>query len=329
MSNGLQGFIPRASRDDVTILIMLRGRKTDNQRISPATVIIISFLVDLLDIILSLAVTILSGSVIMLSQLLEGISDLVSSGLLLVGFTRSNQKEDREHPFGYGREIYFWTLLSGIVMFTLTATLSIYLGWQRFINPQEVHNIYLAFIVLVLTTGTNGFAFYLSLKRLLRDRSIKGVAKIFLGSSLIETKTTFILDLMGMSASILGIIALLFYKISGDYRFDGLGAILIGATLAILAFILLIGVVDLIVGRSASLETEEKIKAVALNTPQVSKVLGLKTLHIGSEKLLVNMEVHLDHNLTTTQIEELIHKIKSDIKKEIPEVKHIQVELET
>ncbi len=296
---------------------------------SSKTVVIISFLVDFLDIVLSLAAAILSGSIIMVSQVLEGISDLISSGLLLVGVERSGQKEDRNHPFGYGREIYFWSLLAGIVMFTVTATLSIFFGWQRFIHPEEVHNIKLAFIVLAITAGTNGYAFYLSLKRLLRNRSIMGVARIFISSSLIETKTTFILDLMGMSASILGIFALGFYQITGDFRFDGLGAILIGATLAVLAFILLIGVVDLIVGRSASLETEAKIKAVALSTPQVNKVLGLKTLHIGSGRLLVNLDVHLNHNLTTRQIEGLIQKIKNDIKNQIPEVKHIQVELET
>lgn len=297
-------------------------------KISSGTVITISFLVDLIDIVLSLAVAILTGSIIMVSQTLEGISDLIASGLLLVGLIRSNQKEDREHPFGYGREIYFWALLSAIIMFTVTATLSIYFGWKRFMAPEIVRNINLAFFVLGLTTLTNGFAFFLSLKRLLRNRSVFQVLRIFFRSSLIETKTTFILDLIGMSASIIGMISLIIYKLSGDYRLDGLGAILIGVSLTILAFILLVGVVDLIVGRSASLETEDKIRKAALNTPEVEKVLGLKTLHIGSEKLLVNIEVHLDHDLTTREIEDLIVKIKDDIKKEVPEVKHIQVELE-
>lgn len=297
-------------------------------KISSKLVIIVSFLVDVLDIVLSLAVAILSGSVVMLSQVLEGVSDLISSGLLWVGLTRSKQKEDREHPFGFGKELYFWTLLSSIMMFTVTATLSIYFGWQRYLHPHQIQNINLAFLVLGITTITNGFAFFLSLKRLIRNRRFSHVVKIFLRSSLIETKTTFILDLMGTSSSILGMTTLLIYKISGDYRFDGLGAILIGVVLTILAFILLIGTVDLIVGRSASLEMEEKIKSIALKVPQVHQVLGLKTLHIGSERLLVNLDVHLQHNLTTNEIEELIDKIKEKIKREIPQVKHIQVELE-
>lgn len=298
-------------------------------RISSNFVVTVSFLVDLLDVLLSLVVAILTGSVVMLSQLLEGVSDLISSGLLLVGLVRSRQKEDRDHPFGYGRELYFWALLAGIVMFTVTATLSIFFGWQRFLYPQNIHNINLAFLVLGITTITNGFAFYLSLKRLLRNRSMLQIVRIFFRSSLIETKTTFILDLMGVSASILGIVTLFIYKVSGDFRLDGLGAIIMGVVLAVLAFFLLIGTVDLIVGRSASLGLEEKIKEAALKIPQVRDVLGLKTLYIGSEKLLVNLDVHLQHNLDTREIEKLVDKIKKDIRKEIPQVKHIQVELET
>lgn len=298
-------------------------------RISSNLVVAASFLVDLLDIVLSLAVAILSGSILMVAQVLEGVSDLVSSGLLLVGLARSRQKEDREHPFGFGRELYFWALLSGMVMLTVSATLSIFFGWQRFLYPKPLHNINLALLVLAITLGTNGFAFILSLKRLLRNRSLGQVVRIFLRSSLIETKTTFVLDLMGVSASILGIVSLVIFNLTGDLRFDGLGAILVGVVLAVFAFILLLGIVDLIIGRSASVEVENRIRLAALRTPQVRRVLGLKTLHIGPERLLVNLDVHLKHNLTTTDIEGLIDKIKEDIRKEVPEVKHIQVELET
>ncbi len=302
--------------------------KHKDKNISSTLVVIISFLVDILDIVLSLAVAILSGSVIMLSQVLEGVADLVSSGLLLVGIARAGQKADRQHPFGFGKELYVWALLSGIVMVGISATLSIFFGWQRFLYPQKIQDLHLAFLVLAFTTLTNGFAFYLSLKRLLRGRNLNQVIKIFLHSSLIETKTTFILDLMGTTASILGMIALIIYKITGDFRYDGFGAILIGAMLAILAFILLMGVVDLIVGRSASMEVEDRIRLAALTIPKVNKILGLRTLHIGSEKLLVNMEVNLSSRLTTRQIENLIDKIKMKIRKEVPQAKHVQVELE-
>ena len=127
----------------------------------------------------------------------------------------------------------------------------------------------------------------------------------------------------------MGIIALGFYEVTGDLRFDGLGAVLIGIVLAFLAYLLLLGVRDLLIGKRASPETEAKIRKAALSVEEVREVLGLKTLHIGSEKLLVNLEVHMQSRLTTRELEKLIDKIKQRIELEVPSVKYMQVELET
>ena len=303
---------------------------TDHRKeISATRVVITSFLVDFSDVVLSLIVAVLSGSVIMISQVLEGLSDLASSGFLLVGLNRSRREPDPAHPFGYGREIYFWALLSALVMFGITATFSIYLGWQRFLNPEEVHSLPLTFAVLIITLVTNGYAFLLSWKRLLRRRSVKRIVEIFYKSSLVETKTTFILDLMGAAASALGIISLGVYAITGDYRFDGIGAMLIGFVIAICAVFLVLGIRDLLIGQSASPEIENKIREAILDFPEVKKVLDLKTLHIGIERLLVNVEVYLTGEMRIIDIEKLMDDIKAHVQKLVPSVKHIQVELET
>lgn len=298
-------------------------------RVSALKVIITSFFVDVLDVLLNVIVAFLSGSVVMLSQALEGIADLVSSGLLMVGVVRSTKPADKRHPFGYGREIYFWSMLSALVIFGVTALFSIYFGWQRFLNPEPISNLNLAFGVLGFTVLTNGYAFYLSLKRITYNKKFAQIAKIFMRSSLIETKTALVLDLMGTLSSILGLISLLLFKFSGDFRFDGLGAMVIGATLAVLSVFLLLSVKELLIGKSASLETEDKIRLAALSTPGVDEILGLKTLNIGSEKLLVNIDVHLKGNQTIEDIEKLIDKIKTSVRREVPSVHHIQVELET
>lgn len=299
------------------------------QKITAKKVIVASFVVDLLDILLSVTVAVLTGSVIMLTESLEGVSDLVSSGLLWVGLKRSSKKADKSHPFGYGREIYFWTLLAALIMFGVTSTASIYFGWHRVVEPQKVHNVYLALTVLFIAFVSNGYAFYLSYKRLLKRRNIRQIVRIFYRSSLVETKTTFILDLMGTVASLLGILALAIYELTGNTRFDGIGAMAIGIVLAFFALLLLMGIRDLLVGRSASISVERKIREAALSISEVNEVLDLKTLHIGSERLLVNLEVHMKNSLDTDEIEVLMDKIKDKIQKEVPSAKYIQVELET
>lgn len=298
-------------------------------KISAKKVIVWSFGVDLLDILLSLGAAIITGSIVMFTEALEGVSDLVSSGLLLIGLKRSTRKDDRAHPFGYGREIYFWTLLAALVMFGITSSVSIYLGWDRFWHPQELHDIHIAFVILAFGVATNGYAFFLSFKRLLRKRSIRQIVKIFYRSSLIETKTTFTLDLMGTIAAMIRILALGIYVLTGDGRFDGIGAMVVGIALAFFAFILLLGIRDLLVGRSASPETEAKIREAALDVKEVEKVLDLKTLHVGSEKLLVNLEVNMNNDLSTDELEHLMDKVKESIQIQVPSVKYIQVELET
>lgn len=299
------------------------------QRISSKKVILTSFLVDLVDVILNFSIALLSGSVVMLTEFLEGASDLAASGFLLIGFFRSRQKADRMHPFGYGTEIYFWSLLSALLMFGLTSTLSFYFGWQRFFHPEPIKDINLALIVLTITIFTNGYAFTLSFTRLLKKRAPRNIIRIFYRSSLVETKTTFILDLMGTCASILGAIALGIYVVTGDARFDGLGAMVIGIVLAVFAFFLVLGIRELLIGKSASDTTEEKIQNAALEIEEVEEVLDIKTLHVGSEKLLVNLFVHMKSRLGTRELEKLTDEIKDTIQKEVPSAKYVQVELDT
>jgi cation diffusion facilitator family transporter len=292
-------------------------------------VLVTSFMVDILDVVLSVAVTILSGSVVMLTQVLEGLVDMFSSGFLVIGYKLSARKEDRAHPFGYGREIYFWSFLSAIIMLVFASTLSFYFGWQRFLQPEPIKDVNLVLFILVVTLFTNGYAFFLSYLRLLKKRPPKHIFRIFYRSSLAETKTTFILDLMGTLASLLGIVALVIYSISGDLRFDGLGAMLIGSMLAIFSLVLVLGARELLVGKRASEETEGKIKQAALEIEGVSDVLGIKTLHIGTEKLLVDLDVHMQSRLGTRELEKLIDRIKEKIREKVPSAKYIQVELET
>lgn len=293
--------------------------------VSAKRVILTSFFVDLLDVISSLLVTILSGSVVMLAQVLEGIADLLASGFLLIGLKRSGKISDKNHPFGYGRELYFWTLISSIVMLSLTATLSLYFGWQRFLNPESLNNLHLAYLVLGITVITNGYAFSLSFRRL-GGKSNK-IWSNFFNSPLIETKATFVLDLMGTAASFLGLLALVIYKISGDQRLDGLGAMIIGAVLAIFAILLIASVKDLLVGKSISEEVKLKITQAALSVRGVKRVTELKATYIGSEQMLINIDLDLEDRLETSQIEKIIGQAKELIKRNVREASIIQIEL--
>lgn len=303
--------------------------KDEKKYITSEKVVTISFIVDISDLLVSLLVAIVTGSVVMLSQTLQGGADLLSSSLLMFGVRRSNRLSDRKHPFGYGREVYFWTFLSALTTFTITAGLSFYLGIHRFLNPQPIHNVNLAILALFVSILTNGYAMSLSFRRLLGKKGYKNILQIFLHSAFIATKTSFVLDLMGTVASILGLISILLYKFTGNTRLDAFGAMLIGATLAVFAVFILKSAKDLLVGQSASSETEEKIKSAVEVLAEVKKVIALKTLQIGIKTLLVDIEVNLQDDLTTDEIEILIDRIQADIIKQVPEATEVKIGLET
>lgn len=297
--------------------------------IAASRVLLISFLVDLLDVILGVVVTILSGSVVMLAQALEGAADLTSSGLLVFGLRRSRKKADITHPFGYGRELYFWTMISALIMLAITATLTIHFGIDRYLNPRPVKNTLIANVVLALTVVTNGYALSLSLRRLLSDKPLSKIWAIFLSSPLIETKTALILDLMGTVASVIGLASLCFYALTGNSHFDSIGAVLIGLVLAFFAIVLLLAVKDLLIGKGVSRQTLEIIKNAATKVEHVRSVQGLRATHTGPESIMINIDINAHNDLTTDQLEKVIDKVKTEIKKDLPQASHIQVELES
>lgn len=293
--------------------------------VSAKRVVVTSFLVDFLDLLTSVVVAFLSGSVVMLAQALEGGADLISSGLLLFGLNRSLKISDKDHPFGHGRELYFWTLISALFTLSVSAGLSLYFGWHRFINPTPIKDLFLANLVLFITVLTNGYALALSIKRLV-GKSSQTVGLAFFTSPLIETRATFVLDLMGTLASLIGLGALSIYYFSGDLRFDGLGAMAIGVTLAVMAVLLVLGVRDLLVGKSASPDIEEKIREATLSLVSVSGITELRTNHIGPDQILVELDVKLKTG-QEGKGSEIVGEIKRSIKSAVPEVQYIQVEI--
>lgn len=296
-------------------------------RVSSKRVVITSFLVDLSDVFLNLLVAVASGSVIMISQTLQGASDLITSGLLVLGVSRSKRRPDRRHRFGYGREIYFWTLMSGVSMLVVSALISMYLGWQRVLHPEPIAHLPFAVAVLVIGLATNSYAFWLSTRRLTQDQPARPLVFSFIYSELVETKATTILDLMGSAAAIFGLLAYGVYALTGDARFDGIGAVVVGMVTAFFAIFLLFEVKDFLIGRSISPELETEIRAAALEHAAVTAVVRLHSMHFGSEELFVNLDINVVDGKTTNEIEELIGDLKTQIKRTVPTVKHLQIEL--
>lgn len=300
-----------------------------NKKFTNRRAVLTSFVVSLSDVVLNSIVAVITGSAVILAEALQGFADLTSAGVLLVGQKRASRKASKKHPFGFGKEIYFWTQISAFIILSITATLTFYFGYKNFRNPHQIENVTIAYAMLVFALCTNGYAFSISARKILEGQKRKKIFKVFFTSHHVDVKTTLILDLMGTMAAGIGLVAISLYSLTGIERLDGIGAMVISVLVAFLAFVLLISLKDLITGQSAPESTERKIRAAARQHPMVLNVLGLRTMIIGSDKILVTIDVHLDNNLTTDDIEEDIDEIKAAIRREVPTAHHIQVELET
>jgi cation diffusion facilitator family transporter len=295
------------------------------KQISSGRAVRTSFFVDLGDIILNITVMVITGSVVMLAEAFEGLTDLVASGLLLIGLRMSKSRSNKKHPFGHGKALFFWTLISAVVMLIFGAGLSIYFGVERLLNPEKVTSILIAYIALCISVMTNGYALSISSRRLLDKEKFRNLYRIFLETTHVETKNTFILDFTGTASAMMGLLSLVLYQLAGIQHFDGIGAILIGILIAVSSLVLIWGVKDYLTGKTASPETELTISQAVLEVNQGAKIMELNTMYIGSERLLVHLDIQL-RDAEDEDHEKLVEKIKEHIKKEVPIVYSIQVE---
>ncbi len=301
----------------------------DKVKISDRKAVLTSFQVDIIDVLLNGATALITGSVVMLAETLQGISDLTVDVLVYTGMKRSKRPATKRYPLGFGRELFVWSLFAILIMFFVLAGLSFYFGFQRFLDPKPIEYIYLAYLVLIISLVTNGYSFSLSARRILSGRSFWKVRKAFSESTFLETKITFTSDMLGFLSAGFGLVALILFERTDHAWFDGLGGMMIALLMAGFSFWLLRNVRDFIIGVSAPVETQRKIEEAALEISGVKEVLDLKAVVIGSNRLLVNIEIHVKDGLVTDEIERLIDKVKENVKEEIPSVHHIQVELET
>lgn len=298
-------------------------------KLSDLRVVATSFLVSLSDVVLNIAAAIFTGSTVMLAQALQGLSDLITGSILLFGVRRSKRKADDWYHFGYGREVFFWVLLAGIVMFLGTGGMSVYFGYQQIVEPSQVSNVWLALTLLVFGFCTNAYSFSLSLKRLHRLHPQVNWWHQLLHSSLIETKATFLIDFLGTIAAFSGFIALMIYAFTGNPAFDGIGSVVIGLSMMCVAILLIRDARDLIIGRAIEPEITQRIIGAAQSVKGIQSILDIRTMYLGSARILVILEVHMPDGLETNQIEKIVDNVKEVVQENVPEVHHIQVEVET
>lgn len=296
-------------------------------KFSAKRAIVTSFLVDLGDIALNVTAMVITGSVVLLAEAFEGGSDLVASGLLYIGLRISDKRANRKHPFGFGKALFSWTLLSALVMLAFGGGLSFYFGLRRFLEPHDIKYLGIAYGTLGISIVTNGYALSVSARRLLDGRPLSDLKDILFHSAHVETKNTFILDLTGAGAAVIGLASLILYQIADLKHFDGLGSMLMGVAIAMSSVALIWGVKEFLTGKRASAEIEERIRSTALGMNRVKHIRELATMYMGTKHLLLHLDIEVAGSTTADEIGEIVAELKKRIEKEVPIVSTLQIEV--
>lgn len=300
-----------------------------NKTITEFRTVVTSSVVSLADITLSLIAAFITGSNVMVAQALQGTADLLTTLLLLLGVKRSKKKATKDHPFGFGRELFFWVLMSSLFAFLVSGGVASFRAINELIDGAELKDLHIAIGLLAFGFVTNAYSLSNSVRRLSAKDFGNSFWDVLLHSSLVETKMTLLVDLMGTLSAGLGVIALILAQITGNSAFDAIGALMIGLLTAAGALFVIIDLHSLIVGRSPNPVIIESIRKNALKNKNVLDVLDLRATSIGSDKYLVILEVHFKDDLSTDEIEEATDQVKSTVMKNVQQVQQIQVEAET
>ena len=262
----------------------------------------------------------------MLAESIHSVADSSNQGLLLYGSRAARQPAGIIHPFGRGKEAYFWSFLVAVMLFFGGGVWAFLHGWEAMSHPEQLGDLTPSFIVLTVALVLESLSLGVAFREFNRHR---GTASIWRGVR--DSKdSSLIVILLEDTAAMLGLIfALVGTTVAwatGDSRWDGAASLLIGVMLAVVAVLLAAEIKALLIGEAASRQERATIRGTLLGMDQVTGVARLLTMHLGPDDLLVNVEVDFVDSLSTAEISDAIRKAEMAIRERIPAAGNIFIE---
>jgi cation diffusion facilitator family transporter len=271
----------------------------------------------------------ITGSSAMLS---EGVHSLVDTGnglLLLYGLKRSAVPPDDQHPFGRGKELYFWTLIVAILIFALGGGISIYEGIQHIRHPEPSTNPTLNYIVLGLSMLFEGAAWYVALREFRKVKGDMGYIEAIRASKDPSTFTVLFEDTAAILGLFVAMVGIYCGQAFGIPELDGAASVVIGVILGLVAVFLAYESKGLLVGESVSKSVLADIRRIAEADAAIARLGRLLTMHFGPHEILLTIEIHFEPLLSADAVAAAIDRIDRAIRAAHPDVKHIFLEAQS
>jgi cation diffusion facilitator family transporter len=267
----------------------------------------------------------ITGASSMLAEAVHSVADTSNQGLLLLGKRTSRRKATEEHPFGFGRDRYFYSFIVALMLFTLGSAFAIYEGIHKLQHPEPLTAPIVAVIILVVAIALEGYSFRTAISE---SSKIKG--NVTWWGFIRQSRTPELpVVLLEDAGALLGLVFALFgvglAVITGDPFWDGVGTLMIGALLGVIAIILIVEMKSLLIGEGA---TPPELTAIttALVAGKVQRVIHIRTQYLGPDELLVAAKIALEPGAPLADVAAEIDAAEARIRKAVPAARLIYLE---
>ncbi|MCO6004856.1 cation diffusion facilitator family transporter [Actinoallomurus purpureus] len=267
-----------------------------------------------------------TGSASMMAEGVHSVADSGNQALLLLGSKRAKRARDREHPFGYGSERYFYAFIVAVVLFTVGSLFSLYEGWHKVVDPHDVDDPVWAFGVLIFAILLEGFSFRTAIKEAGRTRGEQSWASYIRQAKAPELPIVILEDFAALVGLVIALVCVALAVITGNGIWDGVGSMAIGVLLAFVAIVLAVETKSMLIGEAAATDVEKQIVTELESVDEVDRVIHLRTLHVGPEELLVAAKIAVTHDDTAGEVARAIDAAEKRIRAAVPMARHIYLE---
>jgi len=276
--------------------------------------------------IVKAAAAYITGSAAMFSETLHSLADSMNSVFLMLGIYLASRPADRTHPFGYGKEVYFWSFVAAMFMLGVVSVSSIYRGFDQITHETTVVNINVALIALAISIGLEAVAVSFAIQALTRcANQMGGVCtrnpfKAFRAVNDPTLKLIFVEDTVALFGVGIALAFIAVVRQTNIHILDGYASIIIGLVLGVLAIFLAMENREKLIGAAADEVTEKRIADIARMEPGIKGVLSVKTMFMGSNRMIVHLLVEFGPEIRLDRLDDLMQNVEKRIKQEIPMV---------
>lgn len=268
----------------------------------------------------------ISGSSAMLSEGIHSLVDTGNGGLLLVGMKRSVRPPTAQHPFGYGKEVYYYTLIVAVLIFGVGGGISIYEGILHVLHPVELSDPTLNYIVLSVAIVFEGTVFLVALREFRKVKGRRGFWEEVKSSKDPTTFTVLFEDTAALAGLVVAMIGIFVGHSLDMPVFDGLASICIGLILCGVASLLIVESKGLLLGESVDPDVRKSVKEVTGKDQDVREVVRMMSMHVGPDDVLVNLDLNFRPGMSGTEIQQVIQRIEKALREKHPKIKYLTIE---